>query len=444
MPNQTSPSDSPASAHAANMHASPDMDYCPLMPTYGPPSVQFVSGSGSYLTDNEGRTYLDFLSGLAVTSLGHAHPDVAAAISEQANTLLHVSNLFGTVPQTELAQTINRLQGGGGQVFFCNSGAESLECAIKLARKYGGHGRHVVVSALRSFHGRTLATLHATGQPEKHEIFQPLPEGFRHVPYNDADALEAALDPSCAAVLLEVCQGEGGVNVADEQYLQKVRQICNERDLLLIFDEVQTGFARCGKWFAWQHYFAADQGGGGAGAGAAGAAGGQDLRPDVVTMAKALGNGMPIGAVWAKRDVAAAFSPGDHATTFGGQPLAAAAGRAVLKVMEEINAPQLAQVRGAELAAALEALPAVASTRGMGLLLAAELDPEVMAATGAEVAAACLKAGLVVNGITPTAVRFAPPLTVSSQEITEAVEIFGEVLASLGAAAQAAGSLAAG
>ncbi len=399
------------------MHASNDVQYCPLMPTYGPPSVQFVRGSGTQLWDNDGRVYLDFLSGLAVTSLGHAHPAVAAAIAEQANTLLHVSNLFATEPQTELAQTINRLQGGGGQVFFCNSGAESLECAIKLARKHGGHGRHVVVSALRSFHGRTLATLHATGQPEKHEIFQPLPEGFRHVPYNDAEALRAALDPSCAAVLLEVCQGEGGVNVADPEYLQQVREICDERDLLLIFDEVQTGFARTGKWFAWQHYFGPD--------------GSSDARPDVVTMAKALGNGVPIGAVWAKREVAAAFSPGDHATTFGGQPLATSAGRAVLATMEAIDAPRLAQERGAELASALEALPFISSTRGMGLLLAAELDPEKVSATGAEVAAACLKAGLVVNGISPTALRFAPPLTISSEEIVEGVGIFAAVLSEL-------------
>ncbi len=419
-------SGSTTDTHAVAMHAPADVEHCPLMPTYGPPSVQFVRGSGTQLWDNDGNVYLDFLSGLAVTSLGHAHPAVAAAIAEQANTLLHVSNLFATEPQTELAQTINRLQGGGGQVFFCNSGAESLECAIKLARKYGGHGRYVVVSALRSFHGRTLATLHATGQPEKHEIFQPLPEGFRHVPYNDAEALKAALDPSCAAVLLEVCQGEGGVNVADPEYLQQVREICDERDLLLIFDEVQTGFARTGKWFAWQHYFSVDGNEPGAGT--------NDARPDVVTMAKALGNGVPIGAVWAKRHVAAAFSPGDHATTFGGQPLAASAGRAVLQTMEAIDAPKLAQERGAELTAALEALPFVSSTRGMGLLLAAELDPEKVPATGPEVAAACLKAGLVVNGISPTALRFAPPLTISSEEIAEGIGIIAAVLSELASA----------
>jgi acetylornithine/N-succinyldiaminopimelate aminotransferase len=397
--------------HAKAMGAE-ELDYCPLMPTYGPPPVQFVRGSGTELFDREGKRYLDFLSGLAVTSLGHAHPAVAEALSEQARTLLHVSNLFGTEPGIEVATTIDRLQGGRGQVFFCNSGAESLEGAIKLARKSGGHGRHVVVSALRSFHGRTLATLHATGQPEKHETFQPLPEGFRHVEYNDADALEAALDPSCCAVLLEVVQGEGGVNVADRDYLMRVREICDERNMLLMFDEVQTGMARTGEWFAWQHYF--DPQG--------------ESRPDVVTMAKALGNGVPIGAIWAKREVAAAFQPGDHATTYGGQPLATSAARAVLRTMEAIDAPALATARGEELEAKLIGLDRVNDTRGLGLLIAAELDTETIGMSGPEIAAACLDAGLVVNGISPTAIRFAPPLTVSSEEIDEGLAIFANVI----------------
>ena len=407
-------------AHAAAMGGA-GLDSCPLMPTYGPPPVQFVRGSGCELFDRDGKRYLDFLAGLAVTSLGHAHPAVAEALSEQARTLLHVSNLFGTEPQVEVAQTIDRLQGGGGQVFFCNSGAESLEGAIKLARKLGGRGRHVVVSALRSFHGRTLATLHATGQPEKHETFQPLPEGFRHVEYNDAEALEAALDPTCCAVLLEVVQGEGGVNVADGDYLRRVREICDERGLALIFDEVQTGLARTGKWFAWQHHF--EPSGGPSGA----------ARPDIVTMAKALGNGVPIGAVWARRPIAAAFQPGDHATTFGGQPLATSAARAVLRTMEAIDAPALAAARGEELAGKLMGVPGVTDTRGMGLLIAAELDTDAIGMTGPEVAAACLVAGLVVNGISPTAVRFAPPLVVSSEEIDECLEIFAGVLAGGGA-----------
>lgn len=407
------------SPHAAAMGAA-ELGHCPLMPTYGPPPVQFVRGSGCELYDRDGKRYLDFLAGLAVTSLGHSHPAVADALNEQARTLLHVSNLFGTEPQVEVAQTIDRLQGGGGQVFFCNSGAESLEGAIKLARKHGGRGCHVVVSALRSFHGRTLATLHATGQPEKHETFQPLPEGFRHVPYNDAEALEAALDPSCCAVLLEVVQGEGGVNVADSAYLHRVREICDERGMVFIVDEVQTGLARTGEWFAWHHHF--DPAGGPTGA----------VRPDIVTMAKALGNGVPIGAVWARREVAAAFQPGDHATTFGGQPLAASAARAVLRTMEAIGAPAVAAARGEELAGKLMGVPGVVDTRGLGLLIAAELDTDAAGRSGPEVAAACLEAGLVINGITPTAVRFAPPLVVSSEQIDEGLAIFASVLASNG------------
>lgn len=387
-------------------------DEYPLMPTYGQPPVQFVRGSGTELFDRDGNRYLDFLCGLAVTSLGHAHPAVAEAIAEQARTLLHVSNLYETVPGLEVAATIDRLQGGNGQVFFCNSGAESLEGAIKLARRNGGRGKYVVVSALRSFHGRTLATLHATGQTEKHETFQPLPDGFRHVPYNDFEALENSIDPSCAAVLLEVVQGEGGVNVGDGDYLKKVRQLCDERDMLLMFDEVQTGFARTGEWFAWQHHF--DSKG--------------DVRPDVVTMAKALGNGVPIGAIWAKREVAQAFQPGDHATTYGGQPLATSAARAVLRIMEAIDAPSLAREAGDQLMGKLLQVPNVTDTRGLGLLIAAEIDTEQVGMTGPEIALACLKAGLVVNGISPTAIRLAPPLTVSTNEIDEAMEKLSVVL----------------
>ena len=387
-------------------------DEYPLMPTYGQPPVQFVRGSGTELFDRDGNRYLDFLCGLAVTSLGHAHPAVAEAIAEQARTLLHVSNLYETVPGLEVAATIDRLQGGNGQVFFCNSGAESLEGAIKLARRNGGSGKYVVVSALRSFHGRTLATLHATGQTEKHETFQPLPDGFRHVPYNDFEALENSIDPSCAAVLLEVVQGEGGLNVGDGDYLKKVRQLCDERDMLLMFDEVQTGFARTGEWFAWQHHF--DSKG--------------DVRPDVVTMAKALGNGVPIGAIWAKREVAQAFQPGDHATTYGGQPLATSAARAVLRIMEAIDAPSLAREAGDQLMGKLLQVPNVTDTRGLGLLIAAEIDTEQVGMTGPEIALACLKAGLVVNGISPTAIRLAPPLTVSTDEIDEAMEKLSVVL----------------
>ncbi len=376
---------------------------CPFMPTYGAPAVQFVRGEGSWLWDSHGKRYLDLLSGLAVTSLGHAHPAVATALYEQAQTLLHVSNLFATDVAPGVARTLDRLIGGGGQVFFANSGAEANECALKLARRFGGRGRHVVVSAFGSFHGRTLATLHATGQPAKHEAFQPLPEGFRHVAWDDLDALDAALDPTVAAVLLEVVQGEGGVQPASRAFLEGARRLCDERGALLMVDEVQTGLGRTGRWFAFQH---------------------MGIEPDVVTMAKALGNGVPIGACWAKAEVAAAFEPGDHATTFGGQPLAAAAARAVLEVMESEDVPARATRAGARLTAALEVLPAVQAVRGLGLLLAAELaDGDAKA-----VAAAALDAGLVVNAVSPTAIRLAPSLLITDDELDHAITTLTEVL----------------
>ena len=379
-----------------------------LMNTYPPPPVTFVRGEGTRLWDVSDKEYLDFLSGLAVTSLGHSHPTVAAALKEQSQRLVHVSNLFGNEHNQPLAAALDRLVGDGeplgGKVFFCNSGAEANECAIKLARKFGGRGRHVVVSAYGSFHGRTLATLHATGQPAKHEAFQPLPEGFRHVTWRDLGELERALDPTVAAVLLEPVQGEGGVNPGGAEYLQGVRRLCDERGALLIVDEVQTGLARTGRWFGFQH---------------------AGIVPDVVTMAKALGNGVPIGACWAKADVADAFEPGDHATTYGGQPLAAAAARAVVDELERLDAPARAAKAGERLMTALGALPDVADVRGLGLLIAAEL---VSGRDAKAVAAACLDAGLVVNAVTATALRFAPPVTVTDAEIDAAVSILAGAL----------------
>ncbi|WP_426572809.1 acetylornithine transaminase [Aquihabitans sp. McL0605] len=385
--------------HGAAMHAPADQVRCPLMPTYGPPQVQFVKGAGARLWDADGKEYLDFLSGLAVTGLGHSHPAVAEALHTQAQTLLHVSNLFGTEPGWEVAVTLDRLLGGGGQVFFANSGGEANECALKLARKWGGRGKHVVISALGSFHGRTLATLHATGQPQKWEAFQPLPEGFRHVEWNDLDALESAIDPTVAAVLLEPVQGEGGVNPATAEYFQGVRRLCDERGLLFMVDEVQTGLGRTGRWFGHQHF---------------------DVVPDVVTMAKALGNGVPIGACWAQAEVARAFEPGDHATTYGGQPLATAAAKAVLAVMEAEDVPGRATRAGERLAQVLPADPHVAAVRGLGLLLAVQLVDGLDARA---VAQAALDRGLVVNAVTPTALRLAPNLLITDDEIDEAAAI---------------------
>ncbi len=393
--------------HRGAMGAPDGLTHCPLMPTYGPPKVQFVRGEGAQLWDLQGKRYLDFLSGLAVTSLGHAHPVVAEAVAEQAKRLLHVSNLFATEHNWAVAQQIDHLVGdgepAGGQVFFCNSGAEANEATIKLARRHGGPGRHTIVCAFQSFHGRTLATLAATGQPQKWDAFQPLPEGFRHVIWDDLDELEKNLDETVGAVLLEPVQGEGGVNPATVEYFQGVEALCRERGILFMVDEVQTGLGRTGRWFGFQHF---------------------GVSPDVISLAKALGNGMPIGACWAKREVAASFQPGDHATTYGGQPLATAAARAVLDTMVSIDAPGLARATGEKLTAAMLALPQVTGVRGLGLLLAVELQ----GVNAPAAAARCLEEGLVVNGVTPTAIRLAPPLIIGDAEVAEAVSILGPIL----------------
>ncbi|MBK5333362.1 MAG: acetylornithine/succinylornithine family transaminase [Ilumatobacteraceae bacterium] len=378
------------------------------MPVFGAPQVMFVRGAGTELWDSNGKRYLDFLGGLAVIALGHSNPRITDVISQQAATLMHVSNLFATDKVAEAAIRIDALlaeaTGAIGQVFFCNSGAEANETALKLARKFGGRGRHGVISAFGSFHGRTLAALAATGQPAKHEPFFPMPDGFRHVAYNDIDALEAAIDTTVAAVLLEPVQGEGGVVPADDQYLRDVRALCDERGLLMMLDEIQTGFGRTGEWFGFQH---------------------AGIVPDVVSMAKAMGNGFPVGATWAKHEVAAVFQPGDHGSTFSGTALAAAVVSAVIDEMRRIDAPGLAAKRGEYFSARLAELPGIASVRGRGLLLAAEL------ADGGDAKAAylnLLELGLVTNAVTVTSLRFAPPLTVTEAELDEAVAMIGEVL----------------
>lgn len=383
-------------------------DHCPFIPVFGAPQVMFSRGEGTQLWDVDGKRYLDFLCGLAVTSLGHAHPAITEAITHQAGTLLHVSNLFANDIAPQAALRINALlaeaTGAQGQVFFCNSGAEANEAALKLARKFGGRGRHAVISAYGSFHGRTLASLAATGQPAKHEPFFPMPDGFRHATFNDVAALEAAIDPSVAAVLLEPVQGEGGVLPADPQYLRDVRALCDERGLLLMMDEVQTGYGRTGKWFGFEH---------------------AGIVPDVVTMAKAMGNGFPVGAMWAKREIAAVFQPGDHGSTYSGTALAAAVVNAVIDEFRRIGAPRLAAERGAELSTKLSAVPGVASVRGAGLLLAVELAAGIDAKA---VYSRLLANGLVTNAVTATALRLAPPYTVSTEEIDEAVEILRTTL----------------
>lgn len=378
--------------------------HCPFMPVFGAPQVMFVRGQGTELWDASGKHYLDFLSGISVTSLGHSHPAVTAAIYEQAATLMHVSNFFTNPVATEAAVMVDKLLGGGGQVFFCNSGAESIEAAIKLARKFGGRGRHTVVSALGSFHGRTLAALAATGQPAKHEPFQPMPEGFRHVVFGDLAAIDKAVDSTVAAVLLESVQGEGGVIPASIEYLQAVSALCAERGVLLMMDEVQTGFARTGDWFGFEH---------------------AGIKPDVVTLAKAMGNGMPIGAVWARHQIAGVFQPGDHGSTFSGTAIATAAARATINAMIEMDAPLQAKTKGKILSEALAKLPQVVEVRGRGLLLGAELQPGIDAKA---VQSMLLERGLVTNAVTASALRLAPPITVSHSEIATAVELIASVL----------------
>ena len=398
--------------HRTQMGADPGLEHCPLMPNYGAPSIMFVRGRGTELWDREGRRYLDFVGGLAVQALGHAHPEVAEAIAEQAATLVQVSNLWATEHAHEVALTIDRHISAGaglepghqhGQVFFCNSGAEANEFAFKLARKWAGHGRFGVVTTFGSFHGRTLAALAACGQPNKHEPFAPMPEGFRHVARDDVAALENALDPSVAAIHLEPIQGEGGVWPNSQAFMEAAQQLAGDRDMLLSLDEVQSGLCRTGRWFAFEHF---------------------GVQPDVVCLAKALGNGFPIAAVWARKEVAACLQAGDHGSTYGGNPLATAAARKVLEIMERDQLADRAAAIGVRLSAALAALPRVTDVRGLGAMLAAELDEDI----SKDVAGRAAEAGLLVNPITPTALRLTPPLTTTDAEIDEAMAILSGAL----------------
>jgi acetylornithine/N-succinyldiaminopimelate aminotransferase len=388
--------------------ANESRDYCPFIPVFGPPAVMFERGEGTQLWDISGKRYLDFLSGIAVVSLGHANPVIAKAIAEQANTLVHVSNFFANTVATKTAVELSGLMreagAGNGQVFFCNSGAEANEAAIKLARKFGGRGRHRIVTALGSFHGRTLGALALTGQPAKHEVFQPMPEGFKYCEFGDIASLEAQLDDTVAAVMLEPIQGEGGVVPADASYLQAVQKLCNERGILFIIDEVQTGFCRTGKWFGFEH---------------------AGIQPDAITMAKGMGNGMPVGALWARTDIASVLQPGDHGSTYSGTALATSAVSAVISEMKRIDAASLANKQGARLRDGLLKLAKVDHVRGSGLLLGAQLADGVLTA---DVVPVLLDAGLIVNGVNATTIRFAPPLTVSDAEIDEALSILTTVL----------------
>jgi acetylornithine/N-succinyldiaminopimelate aminotransferase len=396
-------------------------DHCPFMPVFGPPSIMFERGSGTELWDTNGKRYLDFLAGIAVVSLGHSNPVIADAICEQARRLVHVSNFFANPVAMQAAIAVNGLlaesTGSRGQVFFTNSGAEAVECAIKLARKHGGRGRHTVVSALGSFHGRTLAALAATGQPTKHEPFQPMPEGFRHVAWGDLDAMRAAVDGSVAAVLIESIQGEGGIHPATDEYLLGIRQLCDDTGALMMVDEIQAGFGRTGKWFGFEH---------------------SGVSPDVVMLAKAMGNGMPVGACWARADVAAVFEPGDHGSTYSGTALATSAVVATIAEMRRLDAPAMAARQGERLARALHVVDGVVAVRGRGLMLGVALQPGIDAKA---VYLELLDRGLIVNAVDPSTLRLVPPITVTDGEIDEAVGLIAAVTAdALAATREGAGT----
>ena len=378
-------------------------DRAAQMQTYGRTPVAFVAGRGVELTDSDGTVYLDALSGIAVTGLGHCHPEVAEAIARQAKTLDHVSNLYLTEPQIALAGRLRDLSGFDARVFFANSGAEANECALKLARRASvhrhGRTRTKVVALEHGFHGRTFATLAATGQPAKHAPFEPLPEWFVHVPPTDPDALAAAIDDETAAVLLEVVQGEGGVLPVSDELLATARRRCDEVGALLVIDEVQTGLGRLGAWFGFQT---------------------TPVVPDVFTLAKALGNGLPIGACVARADIAAAFGPGDHATTFGGGPVVCAAALTTLEVIEREELVRNAAERGDELAAMLRALddPRITEVRGRGLLVGLVLAEPIANA----LVDATRARGVIVGSAGPEVLRLAPPLIVSSADLAAIVD----------------------
>ncbi|HYY79840.1 MAG TPA: acetylornithine transaminase [Actinomycetes bacterium] len=388
-----------------------------LWPTYARPEVEFVRGSGVRLWDARGREYLDFLGGIAVVAAGHAHPRVVEAISRQLATLGHTSNLYFTGPQVALAERLVDRFGGGAKVFLSNSGAEANEAAIKVARRWGratrGEEATGIVAAEGGFHGRTLATLAATGKPAMHPPFAPLPAGFTHVPFGDADALAAAIGPRVAAVLVEPIQGEAGIRVPPPGYLRAAREVTAEAGVLLILDEIQSGMGRTGRLFAHQR---------------------DGIRPDVVTMAKALGSGYPIGATIARAEVADAMRPGDHGTTFGGNPVACAAALATLDVVEPLLDGRVDKV-GARLADGLQELRGRvggrAEVRGAGLWLALDLGAGGVPAKRAALAA--LGRGLVVNPVTETALRLAPPLVVTEEEVDEGLRRLAGALEEVGA-----------
>ncbi len=377
--------------------------------TYQRFPVVLIKGQGCKLWDTDGRSYTDFVAGIAVCNLGHAHPQIGKALTRQAQTLLHVSNLYYTRPQIELASWLVK-NSFADRVFFGNSGAEANEAAIKLARKYfkerGEGNRFRIVTMERSFHGRTLATLSATGQEKIKKGFEPVLDGFDFVPFNDAQALRSQIGPSTCAVMLEPIQGEGGVRCPDADYLKKVRQICDETGTLLIFDEIQTGMGRTGKLFAYQHF---------------------GVEPDIMTLAKALANGLPIGAMLAKEKIAAAFGIGSHASTFGGTPIVTTAALEVCKILVEGHVIENGRTTGLYFQQKLNELkarhPIIEDVRGLGLLLGIKLKVD-----GRPLVTQCMQKGFLINCIQDKILRFIPPLIISTEEIDQLVECLDQVL----------------
>jgi predicted acetylornithine/succinylornithine family transaminase len=380
-----------------------------LANTYARFPVVLVRGRGDRLWDSDGKEYLDFAAGIAVDVLGHCHPKVVEAIKAQAEALLHVSNLYHIEPQIRLAQALCE-HSFADKVFFCNSGAEANEAAIKLARRYAkvrwGPDRYEIVCMRDSFHGRTMATLTATGQEKHQRGFEPLLPGFKHIPFNDLRAAEQAIDSRTCAVLVEPIQGEGGVRVPDDDYLPALRQLCSDRDVLLMLDEVQTGMGRTGRLFAYEHW---------------------GIEPDVMTLAKALGGGLPIGAMLAKEEVASAFVPGSHASTFGGSPFITAAALAALTAIVEERLPQRAAKTGAYFLGRLRELvqryPYAKEARGKGLILALEL-----AVPAKPIVDRCLQLGLLILTAGDQVLRFVPPLIIGEAEVDEALSILDQAL----------------
>ena len=380
-----------------------------MFQTYSRFPLTLVKGKGCRLWDEEGKEYLDFVGGIAVCALGHSSPLVSEALEEQSRTLVHVSNLYYTRPQAELAQLLVD-NSFADRVFFCNSGAEANEAAIKLVRRYSdensGSDRYVIISMTNSFHGRTMATLSATGQAKIQKGYDPLLKGFKFVPFNDLSSLDEAVDDHVCAVMLEPIQGEGGVVCPDPDYLKGVEEICRARNLLLIFDEVQVGMGRTGKLFAYEHY---------------------GVAPHIMTLAKALGNGLPIGAMLSTEEFSNAFGPGSHASTFGGTPLVTAAAKAVLKSLLEDgwidNSRQMGEYFKGRLEDLSERHHIIKDVRGLGLILGVELDRP-----GAPIVDACTERGFLINCIQDNVLRFIPPLIVEKKEIDLLVEALDEIL----------------